>query len=357
MPSAVTASVVLLLLLLGAVRLSRARNRPQAPTLRGRADGLGNPEKPAIEPLDSFDWKSEEPRRFRPFKPVYNISMALQSDAPSDLISIDSSYLNRVNLRRELIRQHGEKVYGYVDGGSVAVQELYAFLMNDYLPTRFPTIFKLSDDGKEVKNEVTGRTSPAISAEDPDAALRTIGETVEEDMFLVHETPNGHASVAFVCCFPAGFDPSAKLGKLLKDIHGPVPSYEKIGPSMERFFSKLQVGKSVKRLNWVVQTHGDLLVFEGLHGAGHGGKTDEGLNIDQTFLRVELQTLTRLPQTRAILFSFKTYLYPINQLKDEGLGPELADAIEGMRAGNAPGMWLYKGGVRWATSVCKYLRA
>lgn len=77
----------------------------------------------------------------------------------------------------------------------------------------------------------------------------------------------------------------------------------------------------------------------------------------QTFLRVELQTLSRLPQTRAVLFTFKTYLYPIRRIKDEGLGPELAMAIEGLKAGNAPGMWVYKGGVHWAGEVCDYLRA
>ncbi|KAJ4243623.1 hypothetical protein NW757_011050 [Fusarium falciforme] len=34
---------------------------------------------------------------------------------------------------------------------------------------------------------------------------------------------------------------------------------------MERFFRKLQVGKSVKRMNWVVQTHGDLINTSGNH--------------------------------------------------------------------------------------------
>jgi len=73
-------------------------------------------------------------------------------------------------------------------------------------------------------------------------------------------------------------------------------------------------------------------------------------------LRVELQTLTRLPETKAILFSFKTYLYPLADIKAEGLGPQLADAIEGLKAGNAPGMWVYKGGVRWGKAACEYLR-
>ncbi len=74
-------------------------------------------------------------------------------------------------------------------------------------------------------------------------------------------------------------------------------------------------------------------------------------------MRIEYQTLTRLPKTNAILFSFKTYLYPVKEVKDEGLGPELADAIEGLKKGNAAGMWVYKGGVRWGKSVCDYLRS
>ena len=72
---------------------------------------------------------------------------------------------------------------------------------------------------------------------------------------------------------------------------------------------------------------------------------------------MELQTLTRLPQTRAVLFSFKTHLYPLREINDEGLGPRFADAIEGLKKGNAPGMWGYKGGDRWGESVCGYLRS
>lgn len=174
---------------------------------------------------------------------------ALQSDAPSDLITIDRDYLDRVNLWRDLIRQHGARVHGCTAQGQAAVRELYSFLLGDFLPTRFPTMFELSGDGSEFRNLVTGKRHPAAAPADSAAALRVLGETVEEDMFLLHETPEGHMSVAVVCCFPAGFDPSAKLGRLLRDIHGPVPSYDKIGPSMERFFAKLEVDKSVKRLN------------------------------------------------------------------------------------------------------------
>lgn len=74
-------------------------------------------------------------------------------------------------------------------------------------------------------------------------------------------------------------------------------------------------------------------------------------------MRVELQTLSRLPKTRAVLFSFKTHLYTLEEIKAEGLGPDLAIAIEGLGKGNAPGMWTYKGAIRWAKKVKEFLRS
>lgn len=77
----------------------------------------------------------------------------------------------------------------------------------------------------------------------------------------------------------------------------------------------------------------------------------------KTYFRVEFQTLTRLPETRALLFSFKTYLHSLAEIKAEGRGPELADAIEGLSKGNAPGMWRYKAAVRWGPKAIEYLRS
>lgn len=74
-------------------------------------------------------------------------------------------------------------------------------------------------------------------------------------------------------------------------------------------------------------------------------------------MRVELQTLSRLPKTRAVLFSFKTLLYTLDEIKAEGLGPQLADAIDGLKQGNAPEMWTYKGAVRWGRAVNAFLRS
>ena len=67
--------------------------------------------------------------------------------------------------------------------------------------------------------------------------------------------------------------------------------------------------------------------------------------------------LHRLPQSKAIVFSFKTYLYPLSDIKEEGLGPELAQAIDGLAEGSVPAMYRYKRGVVWGDEVKAYLRS
>jgi hypothetical protein len=307
---------------------------------------------------------------------------------------MDSNYLSRVTARRNLITQHTSSVLGTIPSGEAPVRELYTYLLGTYLPTRYPTMFELQTQNNTLifRNKITTLDSPVHPPPaDPIEMLRILGETVEDDIFLLlrdddKENNNGeHRAVAFVCCHPAGFDPSQKLGKRLVEIHGPVPAYEKIGASMERYFGRLEVGRPVKRMNvsllsqilearmlrfclivgadmrlaqWSVQTHSRLYAPSGNHvHVGEEVEEEASIDIDQARLRVELQTLTRLPETQAILFSFETYMYPLAEIKAEGLGPQLADAIQGLKAGNAPGMWMYKGGVRWGKAACQYLRA
>ncbi|KAK1753386.1 hypothetical protein QBC47DRAFT_386276 [Echria macrotheca] len=323
---------------------------------------------PEIKPLPDFRWETTEPARLRPFKPTYHITMALQGSTPSELIVMDRNYRDRVLSRRDIIVQHERCVLGCTHKGEAAVNELYSYLVDDYLPVRYPSMFELQlaqdKESSIFLNKVTGLKLPRRAPADAVQSLKFLGETVEDDMFLLlQREPQSceageHETVAYVCCHPSGFDPSKKLGKLLRDVHRPVPAYAKIGPSMEKYFSRLQVGKSAKRVNWSIQTHTNLFAPSGNHVHEDDEVHEEDdVDITKTMFRVELQTLTRLPRTRAILFSFKTYLYPIAEIRAEGLGPQLADAIEGLKTGNAPGMWTYKGGVRWGKAVCRFLRS
>jgi hypothetical protein len=52
----------------------------------------------------------------------------------------------------------------------------------------------------------------------------------------------------------------------------------------------------------------------------------------------------------------KTYQYPIQDLKDEGSGEELAAAIDGLANGSVPDITIYKRQVIWGEKVKAFLR-
>ena len=165
---------------------------------------------------------------------------------------------------------------------------------------------------------------------------------------------------AFVTCFPSGFRTRSKLGLLLADIHGPVPHYrQKLERSMDRFFAALGVGRVVRRWNWTVSTSGELYCVAGNHATAEEAEKSlktERVDLRTTFLRCERQTLHRLPQSGAVVFAFKTYQYPMRELRDEGSGEALCEAIDGMATGSAPGMMVYKRQVVWGEKVKAFLR-
>lgn len=73
---------------------------------------------------------------------------------------------------------------------------------------------------------------------------------------------------------------------------------------------------------------------------------------DQCFLRVEHQTLTCLPRSKAIIFCVRSYMTPLEKIKNEGDGPRLADAIESM----PEKLGLYKMRQFWGGDVLPWLR-
>lgn len=328
-------------------------------------------------------------------------SSALENLNPSELLQMDKTYRERMAFRRDTMSKHGTHVVAVNDDYIIrpAVVEHYEFLMGTYLPLRFPKMFKLHETDYEMgkafmlENLITGAIFPAsVSASTPTTRLlETLGRTVDEDFLFLHaeedddddeekegekkptnpsekakpeENDKKYILQAYVLCCPSGFDPAEKLGKRLSAIHTPVPGYEaKISGSMDRFFSRLEVGKYVKRVNWSITTHGNLYAAgKGTNHAHEGDviqeMTDEELDLDNTFMRCERQTLHRLPKSKALVFAFKTYLYPIREIKEvDGLGEELAQAIDGLKEGNVPSMHFYKRGPVWGEAVKRYLRS
>jgi hypothetical protein len=293
---------------------------------------------------------------------------------------MDATYRSRIQLRAQLIAQERYEVLACNPKAVPAVLELYAWLTNTYLPLRFPTIFTLTSPPSHLLNSVTNELLPPVlppTTAGAENALEILARNVDDEFLVLLKSAKPddegkHRLEAFINCFPSGFNTRSKLNMLLSDIHTPVPGYkDKLEKSMDRFFAALPVGKIVKRANWSISTDGELFCLAGNHmteaeassiAAKENEKEEqaeqkeEAIDLSKTFVRCERQTLHRLPKTGAVVFAFKTYMYPLHEIRDEGSGEVLAEAIDGLGLGGVPGMTIYKRQVIWGERVKAYLR-
>ncbi|KAI7969976.1 hypothetical protein EIK77_000372 [Talaromyces pinophilus] len=215
-------------------------------------------------------------------------------------------YLDRIQLRKDLIARHEDQVLAVNPPAIEAVRELYSWLVDQYLPQRYGDIFELHRQESSgnietfLQNKVTDDIVPIDpNLQSPEDALRIIGRQVEEDfLFLLPSGPEEQLVLeAYIACFPAGFAWTMKRGKTLAEIHQPVPDYKKkLQLSMDRFLSRLEPGKFVKRLNvslelrfeimlktpaavilmveqWSITPTGELFALQDLHN--YGGHEEE----------------------------------------------------------------------------------
>ncbi|CAA9966319.1 DUF3445 domain containing protein [Pyrenophora teres f. maculata] len=294
--------------------------------------------------------------------------MALENCPMSSLLELDNTYAARLIERRHVLATERHEALGTTPAGRDAVLEFYKWATNIYLPGRWPSIYILDHANASLKNTITSESLPLHIPHDADLALEILGANIDtEFLFLLpSHTPSSsdqqtyHLS-SYINTSPAGFSTRSKLGLSLSAIHGPVPGYAaKLEKSMDRFFARLPVGKVVRRANWSVSMKGEFFCLEGAHGVvgGEEGDEEEGEEVDlkTTFVRCERQTLHRLPVTGAVVFAFKTYMYSLQQLRDEGSGEVLAEAIDGLGLGSVPAMTVYKRQDVWGEKVKAFLR-
>ncbi|KAI9660984.1 MAG: hypothetical protein M1821_009311 [Bathelium mastoideum] len=312
---------------------------------------------------------------------------ALENTTFSEFLLMDKTYQSRIQLRRDLLAAHEQDTVACNPKANDAVFELYRWLTTIYLPHRFPHYFMLSrkndkSGSLELKNTLTNEQI-TLRPSSPITALKTLGAHIDTDFLLLlpNTTTGKYHFEAFVTCFPSGFTTRSKLTLPLAAIHEPVPGYkDKIEKSMDRFFASLPAGRIVKRANWGITTTRKLFLLEGTHGhvgaesatpsdaraaaeittkrdLEPGEEDDSDIDIGECVLRCERQTLHRLSETGALVFAFKTYQYELSDIKEEGNGEALAQAIDGLKAGNVPSMHVYKRGAVWGERVKEFLRA
>jgi hypothetical protein len=127
---------------------------------------------------------------------------------------------------------------------------------------------------------------------------------VQEDLCILQKSGDEHVLTAAALCFPASWRLSEKYMRPLIGIHEPVDSYDdNIARRVQRMFDGIRPHRPLWRFNalW----YDDPGLFQPRSALAPRDVTDAHT---ARFLRSERQSLSRLPETDAVVFSIHTFV-------------------------------------------------
>lgn len=325
---------------------------------------------PPITPVEAdFVWSEAKPLNWLPFvgKTNFKPSMSVKnmSDNREDLFLVENTHLEGTKRRKENIKTHGKYVcFSNTNARStMAVREFYLMTLN-FLHDRYPMLFDVDKEKDIFVNKISNEVLPYCPDEmDPRNLVELLGGNIEEDfIIMLKDNPDNeeeeYITRASVTGTPAGFDPSLHNNQPVSHIHKPVPQYkERLKSPMARFFNKLKPKDIWVRGNWSFQENNILFKLDSHHGRPGDELKElavEDLDFENScYVRAERQVLTRLPKSGAVIMLVRTYLTPVRDVKAQGLGESLANAIDALPEDLA----FYKRRQVWGSAVKQYLRS
>ncbi len=265
----------------------------------------------------------------------HRMTMGLVSRQPDELIEIDETYPAEMAQRRALLAERRPEVFAARPGSEPARREALDRIAA-VLPARYPAWFTL--DGDHLHNHLTGEEWDVTHP--PCDPLELAGRLVQEDLCLIEPTGAGPILQAAVLCAPTRWRLHEKIGRPLADIHQPVPLYaDRLAAPVDRLMRHLKPGKLAERLNWSVTDDPALFQLEGKHRTQLDPTITAANAASRLFLRVERQTLSRLPGSGFVLFTIRVHSYKLARvLAQPGAAARLAAALRAL----PPAMAAYK---------------
>ena len=152
----------------------------------------------------------------------------------------------------------------------------------------------------------------------PMEPLEYITRQAQGDFCIVDQRDNNLWMDAGMVTTQADWSLDFDIGMNFMEWHGPVPLAHQIGvfDRALKFLLNLQQGKPTRRFNWTMTINPRLDTSpENYHKWGTDRMTVTPENVgEKVHLRVELQTLWRLPRSNAILFVIRCYLINMEEL-------------------------------------------
>jgi hypothetical protein len=239
-----------------------------------------------------------------------------------DWIEVDDLHAEHVALKAGILAREGREAFDALPGSEAAQAEA-AERLGAHMRRRFP----------EISLAALERRTPPLEA---------ISRCVQEDLLLMGRQDEGWTLIAGSLCFPTTWRLGEKIGRPMAAIHESVPGFAgPMGERIHRIFDRLRAETPVERHNLSLYADAELR-----HETPKTGEERFPANLavlSRAHLRVERQTLSRLPTSGALLFTVRIHLLPVSQLSAGSRGAELARLVGAHVAAMTEAQLAYKG--------------
>lgn len=166
----------------------------------------------------------------------------------------------------------------------------------------------------------TGKRGPG----DEPHPLARAARLVQEDWVVLTDGPDGGILAAACVCFPTRWQLSEKIGHPMAAVHDAVPRLaDHIGRATSSLLERIRVDRPVWRMNWNLLD--DSAWFQPVRRPLVAPLTVADV-ATSVHLRIERQTLRRLPETGAVLFGIRIHQRPLGAFVDR---PEVLRRLAG----------------------------
>ena len=237
-------------------------------------------------------------------------AMGLKPLAKSEWIQIDRDLAPQLKQKEKLLADRYEDVFVSLPNSQAAQQEVLD-LLREHLLQHFPAYYQ--QQGRSIYNVETDQHwhFQDFQKNPLDLAARLI----QEDLSLMMPGEQGYYLAAASVCFPQRWNLREKLGLPMTHIHQKVPGYDKkLARPVDSVFDRLKEDYPGLRFNWSLLDSPELYMQSGKHRSQLNPDITAKNAGEKLWLRVERQTIRRMPTSRGVLFTIRTYRYPLSQI-------------------------------------------
>jgi len=256
---------------------------------------------------------------FRPYRratPAFQLG--LQAIRPSEWLLLDRDYEVLMRDKRAQFASAPDRFYKTLAGSLPAQRELHAMVVS-HLVTEHAAVFSLNHGTLTCGTDRCSWNLTDASVE----PLWQLSDFVQEDFMLLEDVDSRLTITAASNAYSSSGRLVKSVGRDVHWAHEPVPTLtSRLGSRIDRILASVHDDAPCARYNWQLTPLRSVFFPSDPHAANQSAlnavstqlREDPSLVPSLLYLRVERQTLRRLPETRAIAFSIHTYSDPLSSL-------------------------------------------